>query len=328
MARVEIPYTVEKEVSGNFQPAGSASVQVNVRGGGAALVYAAETGGSPIANPLTTDPHGEIAAWAEEGSYDLVVSGAGIVTRSVPIELTRGDATAVIATAKLGDAAVTTPKLADGAVTSAKLGDGQVTAAKLAAGVSPFAGELRLYAGTTAPAGWLLCDGSTVLVSSQPGLFAVIGYIYGGSGASFALPDFRGRGPVGPGPNADVVNVGLHDAVAPASRTPRHTHGIALDGSHNHGVNAHSHYMQPHFHTLVDAWIQGQTYARGNDNFATYIAHRGGIAEGTYLYTANNAGNYTDDTATVTDIAASHNHNGTTLNGVVPYLVVNFLIKT
>lgn len=59
-------------------PAVGASVQVNVRGGGAATVYAAATGGGTLPNPLTTDSQGRIDGWLEQGSYDLVVSGGGI----------------------------------------------------------------------------------------------------------------------------------------------------------------------------------------------------------------------------------------------------------
>jgi microcystin-dependent protein len=55
------------------------------------------------------------------------------------------------------------------------------------------AGSMVDYAGTSAPAGWLMCDGKSLPVSSYPDLFASIGYSYGGSGANFNLPDFRGR---------------------------------------------------------------------------------------------------------------------------------------
>jgi microcystin-dependent protein len=56
-------------------------------------------------------------------------------------------------------------------------------------------GCLLDYAGSTAPTGFLICDGSTLLVSDYPSLFAVIGNMYGGAspGINFALPDLRGR---------------------------------------------------------------------------------------------------------------------------------------
>ena len=55
------------------------------------------------------------------------------------------------------------------------------------------AASLCDYAGTTAPFGWLMCDGSSVSTTTYSVLFAAIGYAYGGAGASFNLPDYRGR---------------------------------------------------------------------------------------------------------------------------------------
>lgn len=55
------------------------------------------------------------------------------------------------------------------------------------------AGFVSAFAGGTAPTGWLECDGSSIAVASYPDLHAAIGYTYGGSGASFNLPDLRGE---------------------------------------------------------------------------------------------------------------------------------------
>jgi microcystin-dependent protein len=55
-------------------------------------------------------------------------------------------------------------------------------------------GTLLDYAGATAPSGYLMCDGRSLSTAgTYAALFAVIGYAYGGSGASFNIPDFRGR---------------------------------------------------------------------------------------------------------------------------------------
>lgn len=58
-------------------PAEGASMQVNVRGGGAATVYAAETGAPTVANPLTVDGQGKVSGWVDDGSYDLAISPGG-----------------------------------------------------------------------------------------------------------------------------------------------------------------------------------------------------------------------------------------------------------
>jgi hypothetical protein len=60
-----------------------------------------------------------------------------------------------------------------------------------AAGVAP--GIVLDFAGGTAPVGFLLCDGQSYSTTNYAALFAVIGYTYGGSGASFQVPDCRGR---------------------------------------------------------------------------------------------------------------------------------------
>jgi len=61
------------------------------------------------------------------------------------------------------------------------------------------AGVIEMYATSSAPAGWLLCDGSSYATSTYPRLFTMIRYVYGGSGANFNVPDLRGRFAAGPG---------------------------------------------------------------------------------------------------------------------------------
>ena len=64
-------------------------------------------------------------------------------------------------------------------------------------GSGVIAGMIVPYGGSTAPAGFLLCDGSLVSTATYANLFAIIGYSYGGSGGTFKLPDLRGRTPFG-----------------------------------------------------------------------------------------------------------------------------------
>lgn len=90
MARAEISEVVLASSGGAVA---GASVQVNVRGGGAATVYVAETGGTTRANPLTTDSAGRIEGWLDTGSYNLVVSGAGISTYTQAYEAVSGSGT-------------------------------------------------------------------------------------------------------------------------------------------------------------------------------------------------------------------------------------------
>lgn len=59
-------------------------------------------------------------------------------------------------------------------------------------------GMIAPYGGSTAPTGWLLCDGSSYLRASYTSLFAVLGTAYGSAdGTHFNVPDLRGRNPIG-----------------------------------------------------------------------------------------------------------------------------------
>ena len=61
----------------------------------------------------------------------------------------------------------------------------------------PFVGEIRMFAGNFAIAGWAFCDGRLLPISENEVLFTLIGTTYGGDGEStFALPDLRGRIPI------------------------------------------------------------------------------------------------------------------------------------
>jgi len=105
--------------------------------------------------------------------------------------------------------------------------------------IFPFAGT----ATGSAPDGWLFCDGSSVGTATYPNLFAAIGYTYGGSAASFTLPDLRGRVIAGrdidngsgySGRLSTMSNQGSVVAAAGGSET--HTLGTAEMPTHGHGV--------------------------------------------------------------------------------------------
>jgi microcystin-dependent protein len=58
-------------------------------------------------------------------------------------------------------------------------------------------GAIIMFGGLAAPPGWLLCDGTTYSSATYPLLFVAIGYLYGGSGGNFQVPDLQTRIPVG-----------------------------------------------------------------------------------------------------------------------------------
>lgn len=62
---------------------------------------------------------------------------------------------------------------------------------------NPYVGEIRMFGGNFAPAGWMFCDGQLLPISENETLFNLIGTTFGGDGQStFGLPDLRGRVPI------------------------------------------------------------------------------------------------------------------------------------
>ena len=99
-------------------------------------------------------------------------------------------------------------------------------------------GTITTYGGSTAPSGWLVCDGSAISRASYSTLFGIIGTSYGsGDGSTtFNLPDLQGRVPAGyaaSGGHTDVSTLGNNDGVALASRRPKHQHTV-YDPTHGH----------------------------------------------------------------------------------------------
>ncbi|MCH2218340.1 MAG: tail fiber protein, partial [Flavobacteriales bacterium] len=64
--------------------------------------------------------------------------------------------------------------------------------------MDPFIGQIMMFAGTFAPVNWALCNGQILPISEYTALFSILGTTYGGNGrTTFALPDLRGRVPMG-----------------------------------------------------------------------------------------------------------------------------------
>ena len=92
----------------------------------------------------------------------------------------------------------------------------------------PFVGELRMFAGNFAPAGWMFCDGRLLPISENETLFTLIGTTYGGDGQStFALPDLRGRVPMHNGNGFILAETGGAETVTlTVNQIPAHTHPL------------------------------------------------------------------------------------------------------
>ena len=97
----------------------------------------------------------------------------------------------------------------------------------------PFVGEIRMFGGNFAPAGWMFCEGQSLPISEYDTLFNLIGTTYGGDGqTTFNLPDLRSRIPVHQGGGfTEGQSGGVETVALPASQTPGHAHALLGSGS-------------------------------------------------------------------------------------------------
>jgi len=90
----------------------------------------------------------------------------------------------------------------------------------------PYVGEIRMFAGNFAPAGWMFCEGQLLPISENETLFQLIGTTYGGDGEStFALPDLRGRVPIHQGNGFILAETGgAEEITLTVNQIPAHSH--------------------------------------------------------------------------------------------------------
>ena len=97
---------------------------------------------------------------------------------------------------------------------------------------SPFIGEIRMFGGNFAPAGWMFCQGQLLPISENDALFTLIGTTYGGDGQeTFGLPDLQGRLPMhagqGPGLSQNYQlgeKGGVESVTLTTQQIPVHNH--------------------------------------------------------------------------------------------------------
>jgi len=97
--------------------------------------------------------------------------------------------------------------------------------------------QIIMFAGNFAPRGWAFCQGQILSIAQNTALFSLLGTTFGGNGqTTFALPDLRGRVPVGTGQGPGLASVTLGEVAG----EPTHTLISTEMPAHNHlvGVNA------------------------------------------------------------------------------------------
>jgi microcystin-dependent protein len=162
----------------------------------------------------------------------------------------------------------------------------------------PYVGEIRMFGGTFAPAGWMLCEGQTLPISENETLFNLIGTTYGGDGEeTFNLPNLASRVPLHWGTGGgDTYVIGEQAGVESVTLS---TQQIPI---HNHAAMATS---------------TGQTLSPAGATFATVTSSQAGVHA------------YIPDVpttplvpATISPVGGSQPHEN-----CQPFLCVNFIIS-
>lgn len=157
----------------------------------------------------------------------------------------------------------------------------------------PYVGEIRMFAGNFAPAGWMFCEGQLLPISEYETAFNLIGTTYGGDGQStFALPDLRGRIPLHFGNGFVLAETGGVETVTlTVSQIPAHSHSL--------------------LGTTVNATTTSPT-----NNVPATMAEATTFAYGTDLPPATLAAN------SITSVGGSQPHDN-----FQPYLCVNYIFS-
>lgn len=97
----------------------------------------------------------------------------------------------------------------------------------------PYVGEIRIFAGNFAPAGWMFCAGQLLPISEYETLFNLIGTTYGGDGQStFALPNLQSRVPAHQGNGFILAETGGVETVTlTLNQIPVHNHALLVAGT-------------------------------------------------------------------------------------------------
>lgn len=154
----------------------------------------------------------------------------------------------------------------------------------------PYVGEIRMFAGNFAPAGWMFCEGQLLPISEYETLFNLIGTTYGGDGQStFELPDLRGRLPLHQGNGFTLgQTAGSETVTLTTAQIPVHTHPAL-------------------------ATTNGNTASQPSGNL---------LAQGPDIYEPNTAGNATMAANSISSVGGSQPHDN-----VQPYLCISFIIS-
>jgi microcystin-dependent protein len=194
-------------------------------------------------------------------------------------------------------------------------------------------GVMTPYGGSSAPSGWLLCDGSAVSRTTYADLYAAISTTFGvGDGSTtFNLPNLQDRFPVGKGSTLSTLGA-TGGSLSHTHGQTQHQHDFSsVTGGHSHafsGGGSHNHTWSNSF-TTTGASAGPAQGGSGTPTDVTRIAHThsGSVSGSTSTSSASISG--TTDTVSGSISGTSDFDDPSDTDGAnPPYQVVNYIIKT
>jgi microcystin-dependent protein len=209
-------------------------------------------------------------------------------------------------------------------------------------------GIISQFAGSTAPAGYLLCDGAAVSRTTYSSLFATIGTAYGvgDNATTFNLPNLQNRIPVGKGSDTEFDTLGetggAKTVSLAATNIPAHSHTgttAAETQEHTHTFGTSSDAATLNIHgagsASVIAGAAGSSVGSGaRSSYRSGGANIGGATSyDAWVHTHSHSGTTNGRSATHTHAFTTSSEGGNgagvdAVNNLQPYIVVNYIIKT
>jgi microcystin-dependent protein len=202
-------------------------------------------------------------------------------------------------------------------------------------------GAVVPYAGETLPsAHWLFCDGSEVNIADYPQLHSVLNGRFGATGATFNVPNMKGRVPFGrDGQSTQFATMGqsggslrITDAQTPLKQ---HTHGATL--TINQATQSHSHNMttssEGHAHPgnfVTNVTVSSNVNTSGGGSLTRVssvgVDKRNMVSEGHHAH-AVTAGNADTSHTHAGSVAIDNASAAATDDYMQPYLTLNYIIR-
>lgn len=142
--------------------------------------------------------------------------------------------------------------------------------------MAPYVGEIRMFAGSFAPVGWMFCNGQSLRISENDVLFQLIGTTYGGDGQeTFNLPDLQSRIPLhmGTGPDGTTYQIGemagTEQETLTVQQIPNHSHPLVASNTTANSPNPSDHIlasstaMKPYINDVAGVALNNQITPAG-----------------------------------------------------------------